>query len=291
VVFGAGNVGSQVIRRLVDQGVAVIAADRDPLCPNVAPMRSLGVAVEAGYSSIDQVLETIGADRAKLLFAVTDDDVANIECAILLQEARAQRATWGNRNAPTRTGGFGVLVRAFQSDFGSVLRQADGWDVQTVSAFAAANFAKALAGEKLYGELQIVGAPQTVVVAEISIDQESTLVGSVVRDRRLCQVDSSPPQQPGIVLMIIRQQSPWCEDGPMVIDPIRPHDRVVVLATREEADAIRCTAMGKRSPEASTELLEKIREIELERNGDRTETPIELAGKGASLANRVGLLA
>jgi len=294
LVFGVGTVGSEVIRRLVDQGVSVIAADRDPSCPHVAAMRRLGVAVEAGYESIDQVLDLMRADRAKVLFAVTDDDVANIECAIRLQEAREDRARWADgAEAPGRVD-LTVLVRAYQVELARILHSADGWDVQTVSALVAVAFAKALAGEKLYGEI-CVGSPQassnTVVVAEISLDGGSELSEYTIVNRRLCAPGSRTSELGGLVLMVVRQRAPWCEESSTISEPLHEHDRVVVLATRDQADAIRHAAMGNRRPLAAADLILGIRKIEHAWVNEGGSLSVDLAGVSVESATEGALVA
>jgi hypothetical protein len=199
LVFGVGSVGSQLVRRLVDQGIPVAATDRNPLCPHKVPLRRLGVTVMAGYETLDQVLEAVRAERTRLLFAVTDEDLANIECAVRLQEIHADRARWAMAPAAAPLN-LRVLVRSHLTQFGTLMHAADKWDVETVSALAAPAFAKALAGEKFYGEIPITttgGREEVVVIAELSLDEGSELVGASVKDRRLHPPTGSCPSYPG----------------------------------------------------------------------------------------------
>jgi Trk K+ transport system NAD-binding subunit len=284
VVFGVGTVGSQVIRRLVDQGIHVIAVDREPTCPYVAPMRRLGVDVVAGYEDIEQALESLHADRANLLFAVADADAANLECAILLEEMRAERADLIKNPKLADNLDLRMYVRSHQAELDEVLRGAKHWYLRTVSALAAVTFAKALAGEKIFGGLPVKDA-RSVVVAEVAIGSRSLLNGAVVRERRIAR--SNGELLPAIVLMVVRRGgASQVQDTPSN-DPLSTGDRVIVIASSEDADRLLASSRGGRIPFLSHELLRKIREIEKDWiSTDGSGSDADLPGKPAKPRTR-----
>jgi len=268
LVFGVGSVGSQIIRRLVDQGMKVAAADRDAKCPHAAAMRRLGVAVEVGYDSIEQVIENMRVHRCQLVFAVTDDDIANLECGLRIVEMLEEKGPEpsGSSRVSAKASTCAIHVRAFQPKLGEKLTADGRWDLKPVSRLVATTFARALVGQKIYGRLELRdpagdprSSPEIWMIGEIAVDSDSPLCGTAVKDRLLAVTINRAQYA---VLKVIRSGWPQVEDdhaSPQA--PLKEHDRLVVLGSREALDTVRSQA-GRTSNKGARQLLQGISSAE-----------------------------
>lgn len=168
VVCGAGKTGSRVIEALVEAGVPCVAVDRDVGGANATLLRRLGVPAVAGDVAAGETLDALRLDSARALMAMTNDDLANLQCALL---ARAR--------APD----LRVVLRLFDHDLASrVQRAGQVQHSHSVAALAAPAFVAAVLGHPATAVLPVAGEVLLVVglTAERHTDVETL--------ERTCQV-------------------------------------------------------------------------------------------------------
>src|SRR5262245_12357371 len=97
VVAGLGDKGSRLAASLRDAGWRVVAIERDPANPNIAPLRRRGVTVLDGDATDRDVLSEANVARAGALVAICDADGTNAE---VLDATRGYLAGTGLAGAP-----------------------------------------------------------------------------------------------------------------------------------------------------------------------------------------------
>lgn len=130
VVCGLGRVGTSVMLRLHHRGVAVVAVERDEDGLGVRRARQLKVPVVIAEGTDTAALEVAGIDRADVVLALTDNDAANLEIALVAKEV----------NPAVR-----VVTRLFDHALAArVERALDLGPTRSVSVLAAPLFAAAV---------------------------------------------------------------------------------------------------------------------------------------------------
>ena len=79
VVCGAGATGGEVVRGVVEAELDAVVLDRDPPIDEVYELRSVGARLIIGDCRNLPDLRLVGAERARYVIAVTNDDEANIK--------------------------------------------------------------------------------------------------------------------------------------------------------------------------------------------------------------------
>jgi Trk K+ transport system NAD-binding subunit len=164
VVCGLGNVGFRCVQELLRLGVKVVAVERAADTPFAATVRRMGAAVVIGDATVPEVLKQARADKARAVVAVTSNELANLEIALLVRELN-----------PTQR----VVVRITDPEFAQTARDAaDLKYAVSPPALAAPAFAAALLGDRVQALLN-VGA-RTLAVVEFVAEP-----GDRVTDRTL----------------------------------------------------------------------------------------------------------
>jgi Trk K+ transport system NAD-binding subunit len=206
VVVGLGDVGTRVVRALHNEGVAVVAIERDGARPGVQVARDLKIPVIIGNATRPETLDRASIATAQTLVVAATDDVSNLEIALLALAARPQ---------------LRVVLRLFDTDFANRVRRA--FNIHTsrsVSYLAAPAFAAAMIGRAVLATIPV--RRRVLLLAEIPVGERSMLhdqtVGFVTRpyESRLLAVRTAD----GVV---------W---GPAPEQPLQAGDRVIVVATR-----------------------------------------------------------
>lgn len=133
IVCGIGRTGKRVIEGLIEASVACVAVDRDEDVDS-ALLRQLGVPLVVGDVASAETLAGLRLGSAQALMAMTSDDLANLQCALL---ARAQASD------------LRVVLRLFDPDLAVRVQRAT--DIQlsrSVSALAAPAFVAAILGRR-----------------------------------------------------------------------------------------------------------------------------------------------
>jgi voltage-gated potassium channel Kch len=82
VLCGLGHVGHRVLQRFLEEGLPVVALDRDEQGRFVGAARAAGVPILVRDVRDDAALTDAGVPHAKVIVIATDDDLANLEVAL-----------------------------------------------------------------------------------------------------------------------------------------------------------------------------------------------------------------
>lgn len=163
VVCGLGNVGFRVTEELLREGQSVVVIDPAQNGRFHASARRLGAAVMLGDATVLQVLRSARADSARAVIAATDNDLSNVEIALLA------RVLHGSQR---------VVVRLSDPELANMLR--DSANIQlafSVPALAAPAFVAALYGDRvqsvfLVGGRLFAAVEITISAGEACLDNE-----------------------------------------------------------------------------------------------------------------------
>ncbi|MEV4635927.1 NAD-binding protein [Actinoplanes sp. NPDC049548] len=151
VVVGLGNVGTRVLRQLVDLGLEVVAIDRRPDARGAKVAEQLGVPLIVGDAALEETLRSASVATSKALVVVSTDDVTNLQAALNARSVRPD---------------LRVVLRLFDDDFARRVQTAFNIDIsRSVSRLAAPAFAAAMLERE--------------VLATIPVDRHALLVATV----------------------------------------------------------------------------------------------------------------
>lgn len=149
IVCGIGRTGGRIIEDLVKAEVPCVAVERKEDAGNTGLLRRLGVPLVVGDAASGETLDSLKLGSARALMAMTNDDLANLQCALL---ARAR--------APD----LRVVLRLFDQNLAVRVQRATDLDLsRSVSALAAPAFVAAVLGRRTTAMLP-VGAEVMQVV-------------------------------------------------------------------------------------------------------------------------------
>lgn len=147
IVCGIGRTGGRIVEDLVEADVPCVAVERDE--GNTALLKRLGVPLVLGDAASGETLDSLRLESARALMAMTNDDLANLHCA-LLARARAPQLR--------------VVLRMFDQDLAERVQRAT--DIQlsrSVSALAAPAFVAAILGRRATAMLPVGGEVMQVI--------------------------------------------------------------------------------------------------------------------------------
>ena len=155
VVCGVGTTGTTIIEALDRAGVRCVAVERDEDALDAALVKRLRLPVVIGDIASGTTLDGLRLGSARALLAVTKDDMANLQCALL---ARA------------RAPGLRVVLRMFDPDLAARVERTTGiYLSRSVSALAAPAFAAAIFGRRTAAVLP-VGA-EGLQIVDLTVEQ------------------------------------------------------------------------------------------------------------------------
>lgn len=160
VVCGLGNVGFRVVEELVRRGERVVVIERAAEGRFLGTVRRLGVAVISGDATVTEVLRQAHADTARAILAVTSNELANLEIALLVREL----------NPKPR-----VVLRMADAQLAQTLR--DAADIRlalSTSTLAAPAFVAALFGDRVQNIFLVGG--KVLAAIELVVQAEDTLL-------------------------------------------------------------------------------------------------------------------
>ncbi|MGA2253703.1 MAG: NAD-binding protein [Thermoguttaceae bacterium] len=125
IVAGLGNIGFRLVQSLLQNGEQVVAIEHRKDGEFVQTAREL-VPVVLGNAKMEETLRKAGAAGAKVLLAVTDDDIANLSISLAAKRTRPDCR---------------IVTRIFDSALAEKMEHALGLDaVLSVSAASAPTF-------------------------------------------------------------------------------------------------------------------------------------------------------
>jgi len=82
IVCGLGRLGTFIAEGLLQQGETVVIVEQNADVPAVEHCRALGADVYVGDARLPRVLQDVGVTRAKALYSVINNDIANLEIGL-----------------------------------------------------------------------------------------------------------------------------------------------------------------------------------------------------------------
>ncbi|WP_375425243.1 potassium channel family protein [uncultured Friedmanniella sp.] len=164
VVCGLGRVGSAVAARLKARGVPVVAIERSEDAPGVLQARQLRIPVVIAPATDAGAQAVAGIERAVAVLAVTDDEAANLEIALLAKGV----------NPRVR-----VVARVFDHELAArVERRLELGATRSVSMLAAPAFAAAALGRRR--EVIFPVGRRVLLFTEVTVNPASSAPGRLL---------------------------------------------------------------------------------------------------------------
>jgi Trk K+ transport system NAD-binding subunit len=185
VVCGLGNVGFRVVEELLAEGEQVVAIERGRDNLFISTARRLGAAVMLGDATVAEVLRQANAAGARALIAATDNELANLEIALLVRDLNPSQR---------------VVVRLTDPHLAQTLREAANVRFAlSIPELAAPAFVAALFGDRVRSVF-FVEERLLAVVDVVAQAHDPFLVGQSVRalavDYRLLPIRLEPAAGP-----------------------------------------------------------------------------------------------
>ena len=187
VICGLGNMGFRLVGEFVEQGVEVVAIERDDDSRHVAAARRMGIPVVVGDATMTETLKAAQVADAQAVVTATDNDVADLQVAV---NARAVHPD------------VRIILRLFDNALSTAVEQRFNIHIsRTTAVIAAPVFASEMLGHELVNTVHIGG--QAVTFGECDVVAGGPLSGKPVsdlhasRDVRVLAVQSTtgePPQ-------------------------------------------------------------------------------------------------
>jgi Trk K+ transport system NAD-binding subunit len=166
IVCGLGNVGFRVVEELLGYGERVVVVELSRDGRFVTTTRRLGVPVIIGDATVREVLRQAHSPTARAVVAVTNNDLVNLEVALLARDLNpAQR----------------VVLRLTDPHLAETLREAANVRLAlSVPTLAAPAFVAALFGDRVLSVCLVEGRLLAVVHLRVA-EGDAALAGATVR--------------------------------------------------------------------------------------------------------------
>ena len=166
VVCGLGNIGYEVVAELLRRGEQAVIIERVAENRFVATARRQGAVVIVGDATVLESLRQANAGSARAVIAATDNQLANVEIALLVRELNPRQR---------------VVVGVADPYLAQVLRDAANVRLAlSTSSLAAPAFVAALFGERVSNLFLIAGRALAIVELTVKAD-DPTLNGQLVQ--------------------------------------------------------------------------------------------------------------
>ncbi|HZW30894.1 MAG TPA: TrkA family potassium uptake protein [Isosphaeraceae bacterium] len=208
IVIGAGKVGYQVIKGLLEMRESVVAVEMAAGAPLLSELFDRGVPVVQGNARMASTLEQAGVRQARAVIVSTSDDLTNLDAAVTARDL----------NPDAR-----IVLRLFDETLATKVAGAFAMPAISTSQVAAPAFIAAATGRKIYQGFQLAG--QQVHLTDITVCTTGRLVGMTVGD---LQSDKR--------INIVMHQSSG--SGSVHVNPdaeiaLEPDDTILVIAPME----------------------------------------------------------
>lgn len=168
VVIGLGTVGSTVAMDLHNAGYAVAVIDRDENNRFVPQLRDASIPVLIGDATLPETLLSAGLPRAAGVAVLTSDDLVNIETALAIRDATADRR-------------IPMALRFFERNLARVVGNTlDVGTTRSTAELASPWFVGAALGLEILGTFYIGQTP--FMAARLTVRAGSQLDGLAMQD-------------------------------------------------------------------------------------------------------------
>jgi Trk K+ transport system NAD-binding subunit len=199
IVCGLGTVGYRIGNELLAEGIDVCGVDIDEGV-RLTRARSAGMAAAAGDAAQIATLRSLGVQEAAYLFCVTDNDVVNLEAALV---ARAENPS------------LRIVLRLFDHDLAERVERLAGLGVsRSVADLAAPAFAAAALGRDV---THAIRTPRGLLLVARAGALDTT-VGAIASS--------------GALRVLSRERAGQVEWAPAADVRLEPGDRVTVVGTQ-----------------------------------------------------------
>jgi Trk K+ transport system NAD-binding subunit len=165
IVCGLSSVGFRVVEELIRQGERVVAIEADTTNRFVTTARRLGAAVMVGDAGVIEVLRQAHAGSARAVIPTTNNDMTNLEVALLVRELKAD---------------LRVVVLLNEPHFANMLREAASIHLAvSVPGLAAPAFVAGLFGDRVPTVFLL--RDRLFAVIDLLINEQDPFVGHAVR--------------------------------------------------------------------------------------------------------------
>ncbi len=211
VIVGGGQVGYHLAKMLLNDGHEVLILEQDPARCDVL-CEELGSVVVRGDGCEAATLESVGAGRAEMLVAVTDEDARNLVACQVAKHLFNVRRTIARVTNPNNENIFKTL----------------GVDVTVCSTrLILAHIEQELPSHPIIPLLKLKSG--TLEVLEAKIPPDSKLIGKKLRAFSL-------PKGSAVLLIIGKEKGPQIPTPDTVIEA---EDEVVAVTEADNEEAIR----------------------------------------------------
>lgn len=208
VLVGLGNVGTRVLRRLLDLGLDVVAVDRKGDAPGVAVAERHGVPVIVGDASQEETLRSAAVDTCRALVVLSTDDAVNLQAALLARAARPE---------------LRVVLRLLDDDFARRVQDAFNINIsRSVSRLCAPAFAAAMLERDVLATIPV--ERHALLVATVTVATGGALDGAPL-------AAADRPESVRVIGMSAAGDD-WVDWSPDPRRVLAAGDRVVVVARR-----------------------------------------------------------
>jgi Trk K+ transport system NAD-binding subunit len=213
IVCGLGKAGAAIITGLRELGVPCVGVEQHPDAVGIAVARQLEVPVVFADARTPGVLTDLRVDRARAVMAITNDDLANLQCGLTARE----------HNPSLR-----VVLRIFDPHLAERLDRSVELDLtRSVSGLAAPAFTAALLGRARTAE------PLPLSNVALRVVEATVPAGASVVGRSVGEVHA------GSALRVLAVDGRWRPREDLVLTA---GAAVAVVGTRAACDELLATA-------------------------------------------------
>ncbi len=186
VVCGLGNMGFRLLGEFVEQGVPVVAIERDDGSRHVAAARRMGIPVVVGDATLTETLRAAQVEHAQTVVTATDNDVADLQAAV---------------NARAIHPDIRIILRLFDNELSTAVEQRFNIHIsRSTAVIAAPVFATEMLGHGLVNTVHVGG--EALAFGECYVVADGPAAGKPVsdlhasRELRVLAVQPSPSEPP-----------------------------------------------------------------------------------------------
>ena len=167
IVCGLGNVGFRVVEELLCLGERMVVIELARDARFVPTTRRLGVPVIIGDATMREVLRQAHSPNARAVIAATNNDLINLEVALLARDLRPEQR---------------VVVRLTDPTLAATLREnANVRLALSIAGLAAPAFVAGLFGDRVLNVCLVSGRLLAVITLAVG-PQDTSLIGAAVQD-------------------------------------------------------------------------------------------------------------